>query len=174
MQLVINLTSTFMLGLLTPLTAVAVISVLLIFNEDAGKIFPQARIPSVKKCVSQRFAVRIFFRSDSHPTQSRYDCPGIGDGESDGSDDRKISIHPQGVDQPGCRVHHARNIPVLFAILLPYLPNLAPLPRDRQMVLQNPQEPTSQVLPLRVAEQNWVVRSGVQLLKKLDIPACPS
>lgn len=48
MQLVINLTSTFMLGLLTPLTAVAVISVLLIFNVDAGKIFPQARIPSVK------------------------------------------------------------------------------------------------------------------------------
>lgn len=128
MQLVINLTSTFMLGLLTPLTEVAVISVLLIFNVDAGKIFPQARIPSVKKCVSPRFAVRIFLRSDSHPMQSRHDCPGIGDGESNEPDDRTISSHPQGVDQPGCRVHHARNIPVLFAIRLPYLPDLAPLP----------------------------------------------
>ena len=133
MQLVINLTSTFMLGLLTPLTAVcvlplypgflsflsrklstekgnrgrpvalgglvtsgvilfmllvglvfttlieasltrviqvvspiafaalAVISVLLIFNVDAGKLFPQARIPSVKSPYLSALLYGFFF-----------------------------------------------------------------------------------------------------------------
>jgi len=133
MQLVINLTSTFMLGLLTPLTAVcvlplypgflsflsrklstekgnrgrpmalgglvtsgvilfmllvglvfttlieasltrviqvvspiafaalAVISVLLIFNVDAGKLFPQARIPSVKSAYLSALLYGFFF-----------------------------------------------------------------------------------------------------------------
>ena len=40
--------------------------------------------------------------------------------------------------------------------------------------LQHPEEPAFEVLPLRVAEQDRVVRGGVQLLKKLDIPARPS
>jgi len=61
MQLVINLTSTFMLGLLTPLTAVAVLSVLLIFNIDAGKLFPQAGIPSVKNPYLSALLYGFFF-----------------------------------------------------------------------------------------------------------------
>ncbi|MEE9307661.1 MAG: cytochrome C biogenesis protein [Spirochaetia bacterium] len=43
--------------------ALAVISVLLIFNVDAGKLFPQARIPSVKNAYLSALLYGFFFGS---------------------------------------------------------------------------------------------------------------